>query len=346
MYSFNNDYSEGAHPLILKEMFATNEDQSAGYSLDEHTERAIASIKEKINCDTVDVHILTGGTQTNIIAISSFLRPYEAVIAVETAHIAVHETGAIEATGHKVITVPSMDGKLTVDMITSVLERHKDEHMVKPKLVYISNTTEVGTHYLKREIKALYECCQENGLYLYVDGARLASALTVEDNTMFLCDYPECCDAFYIGGTKNGALFGEALVIVRDELKENIRYAIKQKGGLLAKGRLLGIQFEVLFKDNLYLKIGEWENKMARKLKTGIHTLGYPFLYDSCSNQLFPIFPNEVIEELSKKYVFSEDAKVNEQYTGVRLVTSWATKEEAVEEFLFDLAQLTKKEVD
>ncbi|MDO5294809.1 MAG: aminotransferase class I/II-fold pyridoxal phosphate-dependent enzyme [bacterium] len=345
MYSFNNDYSEGGHPLILKELFSTNEDQSAGYGLDEHTEKAVKLIKQKIDCETADVHILVGGTQTNLIAISSFLRPYEAVIGVETAHIAVHETGAIEATGHKVITVPSVDGKMTTELIASVLERHKDEHMVKPKMVYISNTTEVGTHYTKREIKKLYEFCQENNLYLYIDGARMASALATEENTMFLCDYPECCDAFYIGGTKNGALFGEALVIVNDSLKEGIRYSIKQKGGLLAKGRLLGIQFEALFKDDLYMKIGEWSNKMARRMKVGISTLGYPFLYDSYSNQLFPIFPNEVVEQLSKEFLFSIETKVGDDHSCIRLVTSWATKEEEVDHFLFYLSEQTNKEV-
>ncbi|MDO5521704.1 MAG: aminotransferase class I/II-fold pyridoxal phosphate-dependent enzyme [bacterium] len=345
MYSFNNDYSEGAHPLILKQLFSTNEDQSVGYGLDEHTKRAEELIKKKIDCETADVHILVGGTQANLIAVSSFLRPYEAVIGVETAHIAVHETGAIEATGHKVITVPSVDGKMTAELIASVLERHTDEHMVKPKMVYISNTTEVGTHYTKCEIKELYEFCQEHNLYFYIDGARLASALTVEDNTMFLCDYPNYCDAFYIGGTKNGALFGEALVIVNDNLKEGIRYSMKQKGGLLAKGRLLGIQFETLFTDDLYMKIGEWANQMGRRMRVGIRTLGYPFLYDSYSNQLFPIFPNEVIEQLSKEFVFSVDSKVGEDHSCVRLVTSWATKEEEVDRFLIYLSELTNKEI-
>lgn len=345
MYSFNNDYSEGAHPAIMKELLVTNEQQSAGYGLDEHTKQAVALIREKLDAEHADVHILMGGTQTNIIAITSFLRPHEAVIAADTAHIAVHETGAIEAVGHKVVTIPVTDGKLTPELIEEAVVRHTDEHMVKPKMVYVSNTTEVGTHYSKKELSALYEYCQKRNLYFYIDGARLASALAVEDNTMYLCDYKDCCDAFYIGGTKNGALFGEALVIFREELKEDLRYIIKQRGGLLAKGRLLGIQFKVLFQDNLFLKIGEHENRMAKKLRTGIHSLGYLFLYDSVSNQLFPIFPNEVIQQLEKEFVFSIDQKVSDTHSSVRLVTSWATTEEAVESFLFALAEITNKEV-
>lgn len=342
MYSFNNDYSEGAHPQIMQELFATNEEQTAGYSLDPHTERAIALIKERMDCEEADVHILTGGTQVNLTAIASFLRPHHAVIAADSGHIAVHETGAIEATGHKVLTAPTMDGKLTTELVHKIVMHHTDEHMVKPKMVYISNPTEVGTMYSKGEIEQLYSYCKEHKLYLYIDGARLASALTAEDNTMYLVDYPKCCDAFYIGGTKCGALMGEALVIVKEELKEDFRYYIKQKGGLLAKGRILGIQFEVLFRDGLYFELGEHSNKMARELREGISALGYVFMYDTNTNQLFPVFPKEVIEELEKEFVFSIWEEVNERASVVRLVTSWATKEKMVDAFLIKLADITE----
>ncbi len=343
MFSFENDYSEGAHPEIMKEMLVTNEEQTTGYGLDPYCEQAVTCIKEKLGAKDADVHMLVGGTQTNLIAIASFLRPYEGVIAADTAHIAVHETGAIEATGHKVITVPTKDGKLTKELIQMVIESHHGEHMVAPKMVYVSNTTEVGTHYTKKELVELYTYCKENHLYFYIDGARLASALAVEGNTMLLCDYKDCCDAFYIGGTKNGALFGEALVIFNEELKPGIRHMIKQRGGLLAKGRLLGIQFKVLFQDDLYLKIGEHQNDMAKQLRIGLERLGYPFLYDSITNQLFPIFPNELIRELQEKFVISISEKVNEEYSCVRLVTSWATKEEAVESFLLAVSDYKEK---
>lgn len=342
MYSFNNDYSEGAHPEILQELLKTNEIQTIGYGLDEHTAHAVELIKERISCKEVDIHMLTGGTQTNLIAISSFLRPYQAVIAAETGHIAVHETGAIEATGHKILTANTVDGKLTVGHIQKLVESHTDEHMVKPKMVYISNPTEVGTTYTKNELKNLYDYCQLHRMYLYLDGARLGSALMEEGNTVLLSDYPKYTDAFYIGGTKNGALYGEALVICNDDLKEDFRYHIKQKGGLLAKGRVLGVQFETLFRDDLYFRIGEHENRMAQMLREGIMALGYSFLYDSRTNQLFPVFPNGVIEEMSKEFLFSVWETVNEHYTAIRLVTSWATKESMVEAFLLRLSQITK----
>ncbi len=341
MYSFMNDYSEGAHPEIMKELLKTNEEQSGGYGMDIYTERAVEVLKEYLNDDKVDIHFLTGGTQTNLVAISAFLRPHEAVIAAETGHIAVHETGAIEATGHKVITKKTIDGKLNVALIHKCSIMHTDEHMVKPKLVYISNPTEVGTIYSKQEISEIYEYCQAQHLFLYIDGARLGSALMAKDNDMLLVDYPKHCDAFYIGGTKMGALFGEALVICNPNLKEDFRFMMKQKGALLVKGRILGIQFESLFKKKLYFEIGKHENEMADMLRLGISKLGYTFLYDSPSNQLFPVFNNDVIEMLSSKFLFLVWEKINETHSAVRLVTSWATTQEMVEKFLLELANFT-----
>ena len=254
MYSFANDYSEGTHESILKALVDTNLKQSSGYGLDEYSEKARDILKNVLKNDKIDIHFIPGGTQANLISISSFLRQHEAAIAANSSHIATHETGAIEATGHKVITIRSDDGKLTVEKIEKVLKIHSDEHMVKPRLVYISNSTEIGTIYKKQELIELYSYCKENDLILYIDGARMGSAITCKENDLKLSDLVNLCDAFYIGATKNGALFGEALVICNDSLKKDFRYNIKQKGALLAKGRLLGLQFIELFKDDLYFK--------------------------------------------------------------------------------------------
>jgi threonine aldolase len=337
MYSFTNDYSEGAHSRILNSLVETNFEQTGGYSTDYHTERAISLLKEKINREDVDIHLLVGGTQVNLTAISAFLRPYQAAIGADTSHINCHETGAIEATGHKVITANTEDGKLTPNLIQKVIDAHTDEHMVQPKLVYISDSTELGTLYTKSELEELHNCCIENDLILYLDGARIGSALVAEENDLTLSDIAKLVDAFYIGGTKNGALFGEALIICNNELKKNFRYFIKQKGGLLAKGRLLGIQFEELFKDDLYFEIARHANKMAILLKDALKENGYKFLTDSFTNQQFPILHNDVITKLSEKYSFNIERVIDENNTAIRLVTSWATKEEKVLEFIEDL---------
>ncbi|NMA69163.1 MAG: low specificity L-threonine aldolase [Desulfitobacterium sp.] len=340
MISFNNDYSEGAHPRILEALCNTNLVQDNGYGEDQYCQQARELLQEKLGSKDVDIHFFTGGTQTNLVAISAFLRPHEAAIAAETGHIFVHETGAIEATGHKVLTVPTKDGKLTPSQIQEILDGHGDEHMVKPKLVYISNTTEVGTVYSKGELKELRGFCQENNLLLYMDGARLGSALVSEGMDLQFADLPKLFDAFYIGGTKNGALLGEALVICREDLKEDFRYHMKQKGALLAKGRVLGMQFLELFRDNLYLDLAAHANLMANKLREGCQELGVSFLVDSPSNQIFPILPNEVIQKLRAKYIFATWSKADEDRSAIRLVTSWATKEEAVYSFLEDLGNV------
>ncbi|WP_238900603.1 low specificity L-threonine aldolase [Clostridium sp. YIM B02500] len=337
MYSFKNDYSEGAHSRILNALVETNLEQTDGYGTDQYTERSVNLMKKKIDREDVDIHLLVGGTQVNLTAISAFLRPHQATIGADTSHINCHETGAIEATGHKVITMRTNDGKLTPDLIQNVVDSHSDEHMVQPKLVYISNSTELGTLYTKAELIDLRDCCKRNKLLLYLDGARLGSALVAEENDLTLADIAKLVDAFYIGGTKNGALFGEALVICNDELKEDFRYFIKQKGGLLAKGRLLGIQFEELFKDDLYFELAKHANKMALMLKGAIVDEGYKFLTESFTNQQFPIFPNNLIEKLSEKYSFNIERIIDSNYTAIRLVTSWATKEEIVLEFIEDL---------
>lgn len=339
MYSFLCDYSEGAHPQILDALIRTNLEQTDGYGMDRHCENAASLIKKKIGRDDADIHLLVGGTQTNLTAISAFLRAHEAVISAKTGHIHVHETGAIEATGHKILIQATPDGKLTPKEIQFALDEHEDEHMAKPKLVYISNATEIGSVYNKAELTQLSEICRKNNLILFMDGARLGSALVSEGNDLTLPDVAELADAFYIGGTKNGAFMGEALVICKESLKEDFRYHIKQKGGLLAKGRLLGIQFEELFKDGLYFELAKHANDMAAILKDGFLSLGYSFLTESPSNQIFPILPNKLIDMLEKDYSFYRWKKIDEDHSAVRLVTSWATEEAKITEFVSKLKQ-------
>ncbi len=333
MYSFTNDYSEGAHPKILQAIVDSNGEQTAGYGLDPYCLQATQKIKEIIKQENAEIHYLVGGTQTNLVFISSILRPHEAVIACDSGHIAVHETGSIEATGHKVVTRMHEDGKLTISMIDSILQEHDSEHMVKPKLVYISQTTEYGSVYTLDELKALYSHCQKRDLYLFIDGARLGSALVLKQCPS-LEQMATYSDAFYIGGTKMGALFGECLVILNDNLKNDLRYNIKQKGGLLAKGRLLGIQFLTLFKDDLYYEIGKHENEMADLLKKGIEECGYSQYVQSPSNQVFPILPNKKIEQLEKYFTFMRFHGVDMNHTCIRLVTSFATPKAEVEKFI------------
>lgn len=341
MYSFKNDYSEGAHPRILNAMMESNLEQTEGYGEDIYTMKAVELLKRKIGREDIDIHMLTGGTQTNLTAISAFLRPYEAAIAANTGHILVHETGAIEATGHKIISIDVKDGKLAPEHIKLALDSHTDEHMVKPRLVYISNPTEIGSIYSKSELESLSSFCKENKLILYIDGARLGSALCSKENDMKLSDLGKYADAFYIGGTKNGALMGEALVICNNSLKEDFRFSIKQKGALLAKGRFLGIQFLELFRDNLYFDLAKHANDMADLLKKEISNAGYSFLINSPSNQIFPILPDNLIEKLEEKYMFYIWQRVDENNSAIRLVTSWATKEDKVLDFIHDLKEHT-----
>ena len=342
MLSFKNDYSEGALPEIMKAMMETNLNQTVGYGCDEICAEARELIKKRICCNTADVHFLVGGTQANATCIDAFLRPHEAVIGVETAHINVHETGAIEATGHKVLTVPGLDGKVTADEIRAVVAGHPDEHMVKPKMVYISNATEIGTIYSKKEVEEISACCKELGLYFYMDGARLGSALMAEGNDLAIEDLPKLCDAFYIGGTKNGALFGEAVVIINDDLKTDFRYAIKQNGGMLAKGRLLGIQFKELFTNDLFFKAAAHANHCAMKLKRGFAESGVRFFVDSVTNQQFPIFTETEIDELSKVCLFERNEQISANESAIRFCTSWATKEESVEEIVSIVKSIRK----
>lgn len=343
MYSFKTDYSEGAHPRILNALMESNDIQEEGYGQDQFSQKAIELLKERMGNTNVEIHLLAGGTQTNLTALSAFLRPHEAVIAASSGHIATHETGAIEATGHKVITIDRADGKLDPTSVKEVLDVHLDEHMVKPKLVYISNTTEMGTIYKKSELQNLNDFCREHQLLLYMDGARLGSALCSKQNDLDLKDLPALVDAFYIGGTKNGALIGEALVICNDTLKEDFRFHMKQKGALLAKGRLIGIQFLELFKDHLFFDLAAHANEMAGVLREELHKAEITFLTHSPSNQLFPILPNSIINKLKQDYSFHIWEQIDEEHSAIRLVTSWATKEEEVFSFIDFVQREMKK---
>ena len=330
MYSFLNDYSEGAHPLVLDALLKTNHIQSVGYGNDEYCEKAREVIKDRIGNQNADIHFLVGGTQTNLTFISHVLSDYEAVISSDEGHINVHETGAIEGTGHKVLTHPHKNGKLTVDMIDKIVSSHTDEHMVLPRMVYISQTTEFGTYYTLDELKDIYEYCHSHDLYLFIDGARLGSAIVLDDAPKFK-DLGQYCDAFYIGGTKMGALFGEALVILNDNIKKHFRFQLKQKGAMLAKGRLLGVQFYALLKDCLYEKIGEHENEMANLLREGLKE--YELYCPSSTNQLFVDLPDHVVEHIEKEYQIIRMKSLGNGYTRIRMVTSWATQKEEVLKF-------------
>lgn len=330
--SLRNDYSEGAHPRLLQALAVASAEVNRGYGLDVHSARAAALIRDRLGRDA-DVHFLAGGTQTNLVALAAFLRPHEAVIAPASGHIATHETGAIEASGHKVLTVATPDGKLSPALIRPCVDGHHGEHMVKPRLVYISNSTEWGTVYSADELQALGGFCRDRGLLLYVDGARLASALTTEGNDLDLALLAGQADAFYIGGTKNGALLGEALVIVDPVLRTEFRHIIKQRGAMLAKGMVIGAQFEALFEDGLYFVLATHANAMAARLRGILQRAGVPLAVDSPSNQVFPVLPDAVVERLQAFVECETWERRGDGTTVIRLMTSWATPESDIEAF-------------
>lgn len=340
MYHFRNDYAEGAHPSILQKLLETNLEQQAGYGEDAYSAAAKAILRQKMNCPEAVLYLISGGTQTNLILISSLLRVHEAVISAQTGHIAANETGAIEATGHKVIAVPATDGKLKPADIQAVLEAYSlRPHVVKPRLVYISNATETGTIYSLAELEALSAFCKTHQLILFADGARLGHALTAASNDVRLEDMARLTDAFYIGGTKNGALLGEALVFGKPELADEVDYALKQKGALLAKGRVMGIQFLELFRDDLYFDLARHANKMAAKIAQAIKEKGFSFLSEPTTNQIFPILPKALIEHLSAQFAFYIWKEIDADAAAVRLITSWATDEQMADAFIAAMNQ-------
>jgi len=334
-FSFKNDYSEGCHPNILQALLTYNEDQQPGYGEDQYSVRAKKLIQQKINNPHSDVYFVSGGTQANLIVISSILKPYQCVVSASTGHILNNETGAIEATGHKILGIEKEDGKLTPEDIIPVLESHKNvPHQVMPKLVYLSNSTELGTVYTLDELEKLSTFCKENNLYIFMDGARMGHGLTAETTDLTLEKVAQLTDVFYLGGTKNGALIGEAIVINNKELQQDFAFNIKQKGALLAKGRLLGIQFLELMKDDLYFELARHANRQAMKIKNALKERGVQFLSDTYTNQIFPVLSNSLIDKLSEKFEFYVWKKIDDDFSAIRLITSWNTADQPVEEFI------------
>ncbi len=344
MILFQCDYNEGAHPKILERLVDTNMEQTVGYSEDAYCAGAVDKIRKACGDESLAVHFLVGGTQTNMTVIDAALRSHQGVLCAGTGHINVHETGAVESCGHKVLPLPSDDGKITAEQVREAyLEHlHNDsfEHMVQPKMVYISNPTELGTIYSKEELAALSAVCRECNLYLFMDGARLGYGLAAPDNDLTMADIATLCDVFYIGGTKVGALFGEAVVIGNEELKKDFRYIMKQKGGMLAKGRLLGLQFDTLFTDNLYFEISAHAIAMAEKLRAAFEKKGYSYLVPNRTNQIFVILPDEDLRKLEEDFGICYDHQVDEKHSAVRFCTSWATKEESVDTLISALEAL------
>ena len=346
MIYFNNDYSEGCHENVLQALIRTNMDQTPGYSEDKYCAAAAAKIRKLCGREDVAVHFLVGGTQTNMTVIDAALRPHQGALCADSGHINVHETGAVEATGHKVLPMPSVEGKISAEQVKKAVLLHRAdgafEHIVQPKLVYISHPTELGTLYTKAELEALSAVCKELGLYLFLDGARLGYGLMAKDTDVTMEDIARCCDAFYIGGTKVGALFGEAVVISNPALKEDFRYIIKQHGGMLAKGRLLGVQFDALMEDDLYFKISAHADAMADKIRAAMEELNIPSLVPGITNQIFPILPDDVLNELAKTICFTEMERVDDTHRCIRFCTSWATKEENVQILIDELCRLCR----
>ena len=338
-HQFFNDYSETAHPACLQAVAYQPQQQQIGYGLDDISARARDLIQAQIHAPAAEIHFCSGGTQANLTVIGSMLRPHEAVIAVESGHIATHETGAIEATGHKVIHVPHVHGKLTPEAVARALTAHPNEHSVKPRMLFISQSTEFGTVYSKAELQTLRALCDAHNLYLYIDGARLGMALASDDSDVTLADLANIADAFYIGGTKNGALLGEAIVLVNPALQSDFRYALKQRGALLAKGRVIASQFVALFENGLYFELARHANACAQRLRHGLSELGFVFQTDSPTNQIFPILPNALIAQLQQHYGFYVWETLNNDTSAIRLVTSWATPMDQVEQFLTDVRQ-------
>ena len=338
MYNFRNDYSEGAHTNILQKLIETNLQQQQGYGEDEYSFQAKQILRKKLENHDASIYFVSGGTQSNLLVISALLKIHEAVISTNIGHIFSHETGAIEAVGHRIITVEAVNGKLKPEAIYSVLKNYNlRPHVVKPKMVYISNTTEIGSIYSKNELIELSRFCKSINLLLFMDGARLGNALMAENNDLTLSDISQLTDVFYIGGTKNGALLGEAIVFKNQSLVPDFDYVLKQKGALLAKGRLLGVQFLELFKNDLYFQLAKHANVMALKIADAVKECGYLFLNDPVTNQIFPILPKNIIKRLETKYLFYQWKEIDDDNIAIRLITSWATNEDVVDEFISDL---------
>lgn len=337
MLSFESDYVEGCHEQILNRLLETNLEKLPGYGADCYTERAKEKIKVACACDTAEVHLLTGGTQTNQIVIDAMLAPYEGVVAAETGHISLHEAGAIEYTGHKVLMLPQKFGKIFATDLEQLLQTFytdaNHEHMVFPGMVYISHPTEYGTLYTLEELQLISAVCRAYRIPLFLDGARLGYGLMSKKTDVTLQNIAELCDVFYIGGTKVGALCGEAVVFTKNNTPKHFLTRVKQHGALLAKGRLLGIQFDTLFTDNLYFDISRYAIEMAERLKEVFVAEGMELLIDSPTNQLFVIMENTQMKQLEEKVRLNYWESYGEAHTVVRFATDWATKEKDIDEF-------------
>ena len=335
MRLFHNDYNEICHPAVLEKLQELSERQMAGYGEDECCKAAADRIRQLCDKQNVGVHFLVGGTQANLTVIAAALRPHQAALGAVSAHINVHETGAIEATGHKVVGLDSSDGKITAQQVADAVEGHwadeSHEHIPQPKLVYISHPTEFGTTYSLEELTELSKTCKKYGLYLFVDGARLGYGLMAEDSDVTLADLAALTDVFYIGGTKVGAMFGEAVVIANSLIDEDFRYLIKQRGGMLAKGWLLGAQFETLLENDLYFEISRHANRLADQIRAVLAKKGFPLMVESKTNQIFVILPDSALEKLGKDFTFAYWNRVDKNHSAVRFCTSWATKQENVD---------------
>ncbi|MBA3031076.1 MAG: aminotransferase class V-fold PLP-dependent enzyme [Desulfobacteraceae bacterium] len=335
-YHFFNDYSEGAHPALLEFITESNLSQEEGYGNDRVSMKARDLIRQSVGNPKAHIHFVSGGTQANLVVLASMLKPHESLMAAESAHIHTHEAGAIETTGHKINTISSENGKILPDQIRFIMETHTDEHMVKPRVVFISNSTELGTVYTINELENISKVCKSHGLFLYMDGARLGSALMSQASDLSFSDLNRWVDIYYIGGTKNGALMGEAIVINNSELARDFRYHLKQRGALVAKSRFLGAQFAGLFQNDLYFSLARHANAMADKISAHLGKWGFSFLTTPSTNQIFPILPNAMIMRLQELYGFHVWKKMGHESSAIRLVTSWATQEEAVDGFLMD----------
>lgn len=335
MLHFENDYNEGVHPDLLRAIVSTNEDNQAGYGMDDYTAKAVTKIRQAIACPKAQVQFLAGGTQTNQIAIDSLLKSYEGVISADTGHIATHEAGAIEFVGHKVLGLPHTNGKITAADVEVYLETFygddNHEHMVFPGMVYITHPTEYGTLYTKSELKELANICTKYEIPLFLDGARLGYGLAAKETDVTLKDIATYCDVFYIGGTKLGAMIGEALVYTKNNMPKHFQAFVKQHGALLAKGRFIGLQFDAFFTDDLYLKIGEHALNLAEQLKTLLKEKGYRFYLESPTNQQFVIIENQQLQELREVLALSFWEKYDDNHTVVRFATSWSTTQEDID---------------
>ena len=346
MIHFDQDYAEGAHPKILERLIETNMKQEAGYGNDCYSENARKYIKEKCENEKIDIHFLSAGTQTNTIVIASALRPHQGVIAADTGHIQTLETGAIEAVGHKILLLPTEEGKINSKDLAELCEGYWNNeaniHKVQPAMLHIANPTEVGTLYTKEELEELRTVTKKYNLKFFIDGARLGYGFAADTNDLTMKDMVDLTDVFYIGGTKNGALLGEAVVIKDDELKRDFRSIMKQKGALLAKGRLLGIQFETLFKDQLYFEIADYAVKQAMRIKKTLIENDIPLKYENNTNQLFPIFSNAMMNHLEENFEFLIIEKEDANHQLVRICTSWASKKENVDYLIEEINNYSK----